>query len=112
MFGLMKGTAPLTASPINPIVFKKEFEEARKTAEVVAHVRVLAVSCVDKAGEEGKELTLQLALHVLQVDKGPAKKGQLLTVTHQVRLPRWAGTALLRLHGRRAAIPLHARRQG
>jgi hypothetical protein len=101
VLGLMGTTAMLTAGPINPIVFKKKFEEARKTAEVVAQVRVLAVSCIDKAGDDGKELTLQLALQVLQADKGPVKKGQMLTVTHLVRLPSGPGP---RSYGYMAAV--------
>jgi hypothetical protein len=98
---LLSGIALLTAGPINPMVFKKKFEEARTTAEVVAHVRVLAASCVDKGGENGKDLTLQLALQVLRAEKGPIKKGQVLTVTHAVRLPAGPGP---RAYGYMAAV--------
>jgi hypothetical protein len=79
-----------TAGPINPAVYKAKFEEARKTAEVVAQVRVLAAACIAR-GEDPKDITLQVALQVLEADKGPVKKGQVLTVTHAVKLPAGPG---------------------
>jgi hypothetical protein len=86
-FGL---AARLDAQAINPQVFKKKFEAARKEAEVVAKVRVLAAACTGEA-QKGGPVTLQLALQVLDSEKGPAKKGDILAVTHKVTPPAGPG---------------------
>jgi hypothetical protein len=86
------GTAARTdAQPINPQVFKKKFEAARKEAEVVARARVLATACTEAAAGKGGPVTLQVALHLLDSEKGPAKKGDVLVVTHKVRPPAGPG---------------------
>jgi hypothetical protein len=76
---------------INPHVFKTQFEAARKTAEVVADVRVLAVVCTEVAGEgKARSVTLELALQVLDAGKG-TKKNDVLLVVHKVGLPSGPG---------------------
>ena len=82
---------PAGAQPINPQVYKKQFEEARKDAEVVADVRVVAVVCTETAGEgKAKSVTLRVALQVLEGTKG-AKKNDVLLVVHKVGLPSGPG---------------------
>jgi hypothetical protein len=82
----------LGAQPINPEVYKKQFEEATKDAEIVAKVRVLAAVCTATAGEgKMRSVTLQVTLQVLDSDKGPAKKNDLLVVKHMVNLPSGPG---------------------
>jgi hypothetical protein len=80
-----------TAQPINPEVYKKQFEEARKDAEVVAKVRVLGAVCTAVEGEgKAKMVTLHVSLQVLDSDKG-CKKNDVLVVTHKVTLPSGPG---------------------
>jgi hypothetical protein len=80
------------AQAINPEVFRKKYEEASKTAEVVAKVRVLAAVCTAVEGEgKGKTVTLKLSLQVLESDKASAKKNDVLVVVHKVRLPAGPG---------------------
>jgi hypothetical protein len=76
----------LAAQAINPKVYQIKFEEARAKADLVAEVTVLGVACTksDDAGEGTRKLTLQLCLQVVKGDKGPAKQGELLLVTHEV----------------------------
>jgi len=82
----------LHAQPINPQVFKVKFEEARKDAEVVAAVRVLAATCTETAGEgKARSVVLQLSLQVLEADKGPVKKNDIVVVRHKVNLPAGPG---------------------
>jgi hypothetical protein len=79
------GAGRLAAAPINPLVYKAQFEAARKDAEVVAQVRVLAVVCTEAANKEGNgAVTLQVALQVLEAEKGPVKKQDVLVVSRQV----------------------------
>jgi hypothetical protein len=81
----------LAAQPINPEVYKKQFEQASKDAEVVARVRVLAAVCTATAGEgKKKSVTLQLSLQVLESEKG-VKKNDVLVVVHRVDLPGGPG---------------------
>jgi hypothetical protein len=85
------GEAQVQAQAINPQVFKKKFEEARNEAEVVAKVRVLAAACTETAAGKGGPVALQVALQVLDSEKGPAKKGDVLLVTHKVTPPSGPG---------------------
>jgi hypothetical protein len=87
--------APLAAGPINPKAFKGQFDAAKKGAEVVANVRVLAAVCTAVAGQ-GKQRTanLELALQVLGVEKGDVKKNDVLVVAHQVNLPAGPGPGM------------------
>jgi hypothetical protein len=88
---LTVGWTAATAQPINPQVYKTQFEAARQDAEVVADVRVLAALCTETAGEgKNKSVTLQVALQVLEATKG-AKKDDLLIVRHKVTLPSGPG---------------------
>jgi hypothetical protein len=83
---------PGAAGPINPLVFKKKFEDVKKDAEVVADVRVLSAVCTETAGEgKMKSVTLQISLQVLENEKGPAKKNDVVVVTHKVNLPSGPG---------------------
>src|SRR5262245_20022497 len=78
--------------PVNPQMFKQKFDDAKKNAEVVAEVRVLAAACTEAAGEgKEKSVTLQLSLQVLSADKGPAKKNEVIVVTQKVNLPAGPG---------------------
>ncbi len=90
---LAVASRPLTAAPINPQVYKQVFEQKRKDAEVVAHVRVLAAVCTEASSEspENRSVTLKVSLQVLAVDKGPAHKNDVLVVTHSVHLPSGPG---------------------
>jgi hypothetical protein len=89
---VLAAAGPLAAQPINPQVFKKQFDEAKQEADVVAQVRVLAAVCTEAAGEgKMKSVTLQLSLQVLDSEKGPAKKNDVLVVTHKVQLPAGPG---------------------
>jgi hypothetical protein len=91
---LAAGIAGLAnAGPINPEVYRKTFEESKKTAEVVADVRVLTVVCTQatKEGDKVQAVTLQVALQMLAVEKGPAKKNEIVVVSRQVTLPAGPG---------------------
>src|SRR5439155_1572488 len=91
-FGWLGGESRVAAQPINPQVFKKQFEEARKDAEVVAVVRVLAASCTATMGEgKARAVTLELSLQVVRSEKGPVKQGDILVVSHKVNLPAGPG---------------------
>jgi len=82
------GANPAAAQPINPQAFKKQFEEAKKDAEVVAVVRALAASCTAIMGEgKARSVTLEVALQVVQSEKGAVKQGDILVVAHTVNLP-------------------------
>lgn len=88
--------------PINPQVFKKKFDEVKKDAEVVADVRVLSAVCTETSGEgKAKSVTLQLSLQVLESEKGPAKKNDVLVVSHKVNLPAGPGPGM---YGYMAAV--------
>jgi hypothetical protein len=84
---------PPAAAPINPVVYKNIYESKRKSAEVVARVRVLAAVCTEVVGETpvNRSGTLKLSLQVLAVEKGPVQKNDILIVTHTVRLPGGPG---------------------
>lgn len=81
--------ARLYAAPINPEAHRKAFEEAKKDADVVAEVRVLAVVCTDatKDGDKIRSVTLQVAMQMLAIDKGPVKKNEIVVVSRHVTLP-------------------------
>ena len=83
----------VAAAPVNPEAFKQAFENAKKDAEVVVDVRVVAVVCSDVAGEADKPttVTLQVALQVEKIEKGPVKKNDLIVVSHKVALPTGPG---------------------
>jgi hypothetical protein len=86
------GSARLAAQPINPQVHKKAYEEAAKTADVVAQVRVIKAVCVAAEGEgKVKSVTLEVSLQVLASDKGPLKKDEVVVVTRKVQLPSGPG---------------------
>jgi len=87
----LNGESRLQAQAINPQVFKKKFEAARNDAELVARVRVLAAVCTEAPAGKGSPVTLQVALQVLDSEKGPAKKGDVLVVTHKVTPPAGPG---------------------
>jgi hypothetical protein len=76
----------LTAAPINPIVFKRQYEQAKGKADVVAEVRVLAATCIEAANDDdgNRVVTLNLSLQILKSEKGPAKKNQVVVVTRKV----------------------------
>jgi hypothetical protein len=76
-------------------MYKTKFDAARKDAEVVAKVRVRAAVCTAVAGE-GKQRTanLELALQVLEVEKGKVKKHDVLVVAHKVNLPAGPGPGM------------------
>jgi hypothetical protein len=89
LFALVTAAA---AAPINPAVFKKDYDEKSKDAEVVVQVQVASAVCTEAAGAaDNRTVTLQLSLKVLDVEKGPVKKGDVLTVVHKVTLPSGPG---------------------
>jgi hypothetical protein len=89
---ILLASAHVTAAPINPEVFKRQYEDATKDAEVVAQVRVVAAVCSEAVGEaKNRAVTLQLSLQVLECEKGPVKKNDILVVSHQVTLPAGPG---------------------
>jgi hypothetical protein len=94
--GLLLGSAArVAAQPINPQVYKKKFDEVKKDADVVGQVRVLAAVCTETAGQgKAKSVTLQLALQVLEVEKGPIKKNDVLVVSRKVNLPAGPGPGM------------------
>jgi hypothetical protein len=101
--GWTKGSI-LVGAPINPNAFKNKFDDAKKGADVVATVRVLSAVCTEAAGgagPAGKTVTLQVSLQVLNAEKGPAKKNQVLVVSHKVTLPAGPGP---RAYGYQAAV--------
>jgi hypothetical protein len=94
-YGWLGGDARVGAQPINPKVFKQQFEDARKDAEVVAVVRVLSASCIETAGQgKARSVTLELALQVVRSEKGPVKQGEILVVSHKVNLPAGPGPGM------------------
>jgi hypothetical protein len=90
--GWAGGDVRVAAGPINPKVYKSRFDKERANAEVVASVRVLAAVCTERTGE-GKQgaVTLELALQVRNVEKGPVKKNDVIVVRHKVTLPAGPG---------------------
>src|SRR5262249_15418602 len=69
-----------------------EFDKARQDAEVVAHVRVLAAVCAETAGEgKARSVTLQVSLQVLDAEKGPLKKNDVVVIKHKVNPPSGPG---------------------
>jgi hypothetical protein len=94
------GNVRLDAQAINPKVFKVKFEEAKKDAEVVARVRVLAAVCAE-AGGKGQPVTLQVSLQVLDSEKGPLKKNEVIVVKHKVTPPAGPGP---RAYGYQSAL--------
>jgi len=103
MLAWVGSRAPLTAAPINPMVFKQQYDNAKKGAEVVAQVRVLSATCTETDAAAGKatSVTLQLCLQVLDAEKGPVKKSDVLVVSHKVTLPAGPGP---RAYGYMAAV--------
>jgi hypothetical protein len=86
------GNARLAAAPINPQAFRLRYEEAKKTAEVVAEVRVLSAVCTDaEVKGKARTVTLQVSLQVVNAEKGPVKKNDVLVVSHKVTLPGGPG---------------------
>ena len=82
----------LVGAPPPPTAFKDRYEEARKDAEVVAQVRVVSAVCTEAAGEKKPPtVTLQLALQVLDAEKGPAKKNDVIVISRKVSLAAGAG---------------------
>jgi hypothetical protein len=82
----------VAAQAINPKVYQDKFDDAKKTAEVVAEVRVLAVVCTGVSGEgKAKTADLQVTLQVLDSEKGPVKKNQVVVVPHKINLPSGPG---------------------
>ena len=86
----------LYASPINPAVFQTKFESAKKDAEVVADVRVVTVVCTEakKKDDTVRSVTLQVAMQVLAVEKGPVKKNEIVVVSREVQLPVGPGPGM------------------
>jgi len=94
-WGGIGGAAPVAAQAINPQVHKKAYEEAAKTAEVVAQVRVLAVVCTNfEQKGKAKSATYQVSLQVLESDKGPLKKNEVVVVSRRVILPSGPGPGM------------------
>jgi hypothetical protein len=88
----LAGGGRLAAAPPGPMAFKGLYEQARKDAEVVAQVRVVSAVCTEAAGEkEAPTVTLQLALQVLDAEKGPAKMNDVIVISRKVSLPTGAG---------------------
>ena len=82
--------ASLCASPVIPEVFHEAFNDAKKDADVVADVRVLTVVCTEA---KGNNITLQVALQMLSVEKGSVKKNEIVVVSRKVTLPAGPGPA-------------------
>jgi hypothetical protein len=91
------------AAPINPAAFKDRYDEAKKNAEVAGQVRVLSAACTAIEGAEGepKTVTLAVSLQILEADKGPVKKDEVVLVCHKVQLPSGPGP---RAYGYMAAV--------
>jgi hypothetical protein len=95
MFGLLIGASRVAAQPVNPKVHQAAFEKAKADAELVAKVRVLAAVCTATMGEgKAKSVTLQVSLQLLDVEKGAAKKNDVLVVSHKVNLPAGPGPGM------------------
>jgi hypothetical protein len=91
-FALSGPVGQPSAAPINPMVFKTQFEEAKKTADVVAQVRVLSAVCTETEGAgKARSVTLQVALQILDAEKGMPKKNDILVVQRKVTLPAGPG---------------------
>jgi hypothetical protein len=87
--------AAVTAAPINPEAFHREFQDKKKDAEVVVKVRVLAVVCKDvmKEGEKVRSVSLDVTVQVLEVEKGKGtvNVNSVLVVPHTIALPSGPG---------------------
>jgi hypothetical protein len=84
--------ALVAAGPINPKVYKDKYDIAKTDAAVVAQVRVLAVVCTEVMGEgKARIANLQVTLQVLDSEKGPIKKNEVIVVPHKVNLPAGPG---------------------
>jgi hypothetical protein len=91
------------AQAINPQVFKKKFEDAKDKAEVVAKVRVLAAACTKSEPKEGfSKVTLELCLQVQKAEKGPAKDGEIVVVSHEINWSSKLGPPAL--YGRQGTL--------
>jgi hypothetical protein len=85
----------VAAGPINPMAYKQKFEQSKKDAAVVAQVRVLAVVCTEVMGEgKARTANLQISMQVLDNEKGPIKKNDVLVVPHKVSLPAGPGPGM------------------
>jgi len=83
----LAGGGRLAGRPPGPGFFEGRYEEARKQAEVVARVRVVSAVCTEAASEKTTPMvTLQLALQVLDAEKGPAKKNDVIVISRKVML--------------------------
>ena len=95
MLSLVCSKASVYAQPIDAEVFKQRFEAARKDADVVAAVQVLSVGCSNVGGDERrKTATLQIALLVLENQRGTVARGDVLVVSHTLPLPTGPGPGL------------------
>ena len=74
---------------------------------MVADVRTLVATCTkaEDVGGGTQKLTLQLALHVLKADKGIARPGELLLVTHEINWNNRPGPALYGRQGTLRSFP-------
>src|SRR5262245_56696030 len=83
----LAGGGRLAGAPPGPRFFEDRYEQARKQAEVVARVRVVSAVCTEAAGEKTTPMvTLQLALQVLDAEKGPARKNDVIVISREVML--------------------------
>jgi hypothetical protein len=95
------------AGPINPKVYKTKFDEASKTAEVVASVRVLSATCIETEGAgKMRSATLDLSLQVLKAEKGSLKKNDVVVVRRKVNLPAGPGPGMYGYWAAVAQFPL------
>jgi hypothetical protein len=111
--GWTGGGARVAAGPINPKAYKIRFDKERANAEVVASVRVLATVCTERTGQGKKgAVTLELALQVLDVEKGPVKKNDVIVIKHKVNLPAGPGPGSYGYWGALRQFPCTAGVQG
>lgn len=70
---------------------RKKYEAAKEAGDVVIEVRVLTVVCSAARKDDDdklKSVTLQIAMQVLSVEKGPIKKNEIVVVSRDVETPQ------------------------
>jgi hypothetical protein len=69
---------------------QKGFKKAKATADVVAEVRVVTVVCTEAQKKDNKlnSVTVQIAMQILEVEKGPIKKNEIVVVSRRVETPQ------------------------
>jgi hypothetical protein len=103
----------LAAQPINPQVYKKRLDAAKKDADVVVTAKAIAVVCAAAEGQgKQRSVNLNVALQVLDTEKGSLKKNDVLVISRKVNLPSGPGPGMYGYWGQQKQFPFNPGSQG